>query len=364
MTILLLGTGPGRAGAGGSAALGGFTGFLPDATSSGNAGANSMFMSTVTAQQSGIAKAVLIGVPGTTSGINFKALVYDSAHNALLATGSTVTSVTAGYNRLPLTTNLNLTAGTNYFAGYVCDASCPVIVGTLTGGVSWFVSGGQSVASPANPLVGGSSSGVSLMIALEHDQTGASSGSGYSVDQSSSVILSSLNTVATFSGAAQQGARSLVTRAPGGGGNWYAEIAVSGSSFDASGGIGIGAVAWNPHQATPVSSLLWALKPGGSTLAGVGLGVTWGAGDVIGIAYNSTSNFLWWNKNNGSWFGASSTAGNPVTGTGPLILSSNWPLAILVLSAATGTTGAFTLRDKASSLQYTPPSGYSAWSPA
>jgi hypothetical protein len=348
-------------------ATGGFFGILPAARGSGNAGANSMFLTLVTASSNATATAVLIDTPSATGSISFKAVVYDAAHSALLATGSAVTSVALGYNRLPLTANLSLTAGTSYYVGYVCNSSCSVTIGATASSSSWFVSGGQSVPTPANPLVGGSTNGSCLQVALELDGTGTQ-GYGYSVDQSAGVTLSALNTVATLPTSAEQGARSLVTQALGASGNLYAEIAISGSSIIPTDGIGIAAVAWGPGQTSPGSSYLWVLQANGNSSGGASasLGLPWAAGDVVGMAYNPTTNTFWWNKNNGSWFGSSSTAGNPVTGTGGLALGAGnaWPMALSVLSqSATGTNAAFTLRDFAASLQYAPPSGYVAWSP-
>jgi hypothetical protein len=344
---------------------GGFAGLLSGITS-GNAGANSIFLTQVVAQKNGTAKAVLIDTANATTGINFKVLVYDASHNTLLATGSTVTSVAAGYNRFPLTANLSLTAGTTYYVGYVCDSTCFVSTGTVSGAASWFVSGGQSVTTPANPLVGGASNSTCLMVGLELDGTGTQ-GYGYSVDQSSGVTLSASNTVATFASTSQQGARSLVTHATGGAGNFYAEIAVSGTTVQTDDAIGIAAVAWNPNQATPTSSYLFALQASGFVIGSgnPNIALTWAAGDVIGIALNCSNRYLWWNKNNGPWYGSGSTAGNPITGLNPLALSSSmsWPMAISVLSQTAGTSAAFTLHDTAASLQYAPPSGYSAWAP-
>ena len=81
-----------------------------------------------------------------------------------------VSSVVANYNRFPLTSNFSVVSGTTYYVGYVTSmrgASAsrrPVVFG------GWYVPSGQSVASPANPLVGGASNAQTLMCALELDE--------------------------------------------------------------------------------------------------------------------------------------------------------------------------------------------------
>lgn len=339
---------------------GGFFGLAPTARGTGNAGAASIFLTPFTAPQNGTATAVLLDVPGAVGSISLKALVYDGSHSALLATGSTVSAVVANYNRLPLTGSLSVVAGTTYYVGYVCSASLSVTVQSSGGATSWLVSGGQSVPSPANPLVGGGTSAPALMTALELDGTG-SSGFGYGIDQSNTA-LSLSNTVATITGA-NAGARSILTHLTGDG-KLYAEVAVSGTLATGT-GIGISSVAWGTNQgSTSNRAYLYLLLPTGSLLSGTSLGLSYVTGDVIGIAYDATNNFIWWNKNNGSWFGASSTAGNPATPTGGLAVQTTWPMAISIATTSGGATGAFTLRDTAGAQQYSRPSGYSAWSSA
>jgi hypothetical protein len=342
---------------------GGFVGYSPSSRGSGNAGAASIFLTPLIAQQNGSAVALLLDAPSATGGTTFKALIYDAAHSALLASSAQITAIAANYNRIALTAPLSLVAGTTYYVGYVCGASLPVSVQTSGGPTSWFASGGQSVASPANPLSAGATNAVALMLALELDGTGTQ-GFGFSVDQASGVALSTSNTVATYpGGTANRGARSLVTQVSGAG-KWYAEVVVGGTLAGFP-GIGIATANVGLTQG-PAAGLSYAayLLSSGITANGVTLGLGYVAGDVIGIAYDAVNNRLWWNKNNGSWFGASSTAGNPAAGTGGATLAATqWPVSV---TAATGSAAAtvFTLRDTAGALQYTPPSGFSAWSAA
>ena len=341
---------------------GGFIGFSPTARATGNAGVNSIFLTPLVAQQNGTATAVLIDTPNATSSISFKALVYDGSHSALLATGSTVTSVLANYNRLPLTGNLSVVAGTTYYVGYVCANSANVTIQTSGGAGSWFVSGGQSVASPANPLVGGASNAGTFMVALELDGTG-SSGFGFGLDQASGVTLSSSNTVATLTSTASLGARSVVTHLPGDG-KFYAEVVVGGA-VNSGVGVGVAPAIWGTTQGTGTARAYVGFLLASGVGAGTNIGLTFVSGDVIGIASDTVNNFLWWNKNNGSWFGASSIAGNPVTPSGGLATSTTlWPATIAISTGTTGTAAAFTLRDTAGAFQYAMPSGYSPWSSA
>jgi len=328
--------------------------------SSGNAGASSIFLTKVTAQQNGVVNAVLLDMPGATSGINFRALIYDATPSALLASSAIFNSVVANYNRLALSTPLNIVAGTSYYVGYVCDSSLSV---TITAGpsTSWFVSGSQSPTTPANPIVGGSSNSSQLMFALELDGTGAQA-YGFSTDQSTGVTLSSARKVATFPTTNFQGARSVVTRLPGIG-KWYAEIVIGGTMGNAAGtAVGLASVAWGVTEGGQNIPYVAFLYPNGTATIGTP-SMNYSVGDTVGIAYDAVNNFMWWNKNNGSWFGATSTAGNPSTPTGGLaVQNAAWPNAVSVQTVALGDTPALTLHDTADLLHYAPPAGFSAWS--
>jgi len=342
---------------------GGFSGYAPSVRTSGNANANSIFLTALVAQRNGLVTAVLLDTPSATASTTFKALIYDSAHSVLLASSAQITSIGAGYNRIPLANLLSVTAGTTYYVGYACSTSLPISVSASTGPISWWANGGQSVTTPANPLATGSSSVASLMIALELDGTDTS-GYGFSADQAIGVTLSSFNTVATCpAGTANSGARSLVTKVSGTG-KWYAEILVGGTLAGLP-GIGVGSANVGITQG-PTAGLAYAvyLLSSGTTSNGVALGLSYVSGDIIGIAYDAVNNLLWWNKNNGSWFGASSTAGNPAAGTGGSALTATaWPMTLVASTGAAAAT-VFTLRDRAGALQYTPPSGFSSWSAA
>ena len=349
---------------------GGFLGYAPNTRGSGNAGANSIFLTPLTAQRNGSAVALLLDAPSATGSTTFKALIYDSAHSALLASSAQVTAIAANYNRIAFTTPLSLVAGTTYYIGYVCSTSLPVSTQSTGGPTSWIVSGGQSVASPANPLASGTINSAALMMALELDGTGTQ-GFGYSLDQASTVTLSASNTVAAVTTTARQGARSLVTKVSGTG-KWYAEVLVGGT-INSNVGIGITTANWPPGGGssmggTVAQAYVYFLLPTGSLQgpsATTALGLTYVSGDVIGIAYDAGANLVWFNKNNGSWFGASSTAGNPVAGTGgAAVQTTQWPVTVSCSTGAAVTAAAWTLRDTAGALQYTPPSGFSSWSAA
>jgi hypothetical protein len=346
---------------------GGFLGYSPQTRTSGNAGVNSIFLTSLAAQQNGSAVAVLLDGFSATASTTFKALIYDSAHSALLASSAQYTSIAANYNRFPLLAPLSLTAGTTYYVGYVCSTSAPVGTSSTAGPSSWFASGGQSVASPANPLAAGALSAVSLMIALELDGTG-SSGFGFSADQAANVALSMSNTVATYpSGASStRGARSIVTQVSGTG-KWYAEV-LAGGTLNSGVGIGIATANYGLTLGTAQRSYAYLLLQTGTLQGPAGttaLGLSYVSGDVIGIAYDAVSNLVWFNKNNGSWFGASSTAGNPATATGgAAVQSTQWPVTVAGSTGTTAIAAILTLRDTAGALQYTPPSGFSSWSAA
>jgi hypothetical protein len=345
---------------------GGFLGYAPfNVRTSANAGANSIFLTSFTAQQNGSAVALLLDAPSATASTTFKALVYDGAHSVLLASSAQITSIAANYNRIPLTAPLSLVAGTTYYVGYVCSTSLPVSISTSSGPISWFASGGQSVSTPANPLAAGVISANSLMAALELDGIGTQ-GFGFSGDQASGITLSASNTVATSPAIVAKGARSLVTQISGAG-KWYAEVLVGGTIANTA-WIGIATANWGVTQVSSNDFYCYCLLPTGTLQrpgATTALGLTYASGDVLGIAYDAGANLLWLNKNNGSWFGASSTAGNPATATGgAAVQSTQWPVTIIGSNGNTATATVLTLRDTAGALQYAPPSGFSSWSAA
>ena len=342
---------------------GGFLGYSPGVRGSGNAGANSIFLTALVAQQNGSAVALLIDAPSTTAVTTFKALIYDAAHSALLASSAQITAIAANYNRVPFVAPLSLVAGTTYYVGYVCSTSLPISLQLAGGPGSWFASGGQSVAAPANPLAAGGSNTNSLMLALELDGSSAA-GFGYSLDQASGVTLLTSNTVATWASGVRRGARSVVTQASGAG-KWYAEVVVGGT-INNNVGVGLATADWGVTLGTVGQAYVAWLLPSGTlqgTSGGTAIGLTYVPGDVVGIAYDATANLVWFNKNGGSFFGASSTAGSPAAGTGGAAFqATQWPVAVVVSTGAVATAPVVTLRDTAGAQQYTPPSGFSAWS--
>lgn len=338
---------------------GGFIGFAPGPRSSGNAGVGSTYLTSLVAVQNSVATAILLD-SNVFATVNIRAVIYDASHSVLLASSAVLTSVVAGSNRFPLTASLTLTAGTTYYVGYIVDNSLQVGI-QISGPASWWVNGGQSTGSPPNPLVGGSAQTNALMIALELDGPGAQ-GYGFGpLDTPSGVTLSASNTVATFAATANLGARSSFapTRAYG---KFYAEITLGGT-LNSGVAVGLNAVDWGTTQGTGTNrAYTYMLLQTGTRLDGTNLGLSFASGDTIGIAYDALNGFVWFNKNNGSWFGASSTAGNPVTPAGgQAVPLTRWPLALAVATGATGTAASFTLKENAGTFLYTPPAGYAAW---
>lgn len=331
------------------------------AFTTGNAGANSIYLTKVVLIGGATIDAVLMNFPNSTAAITFKALVYDGSHAALLAAGSTVTSVASGYNRFALTAPVALSAGT-YYVGYVCSANCNVSVDTTQTGSSWFVSGGQSVASPANPLVGGTSQPNGLMIALEFDGTGAAL-FGWSADRSAGVTLASSATRATFSGAALQGARSIIAQDTPGATKKYWEVLVGGTISNAS---AIGVIGANSPMDVPTAGNKFGqyLTPNGDTagttvLSGILPYVT---GNVIACAYDSALALIWFRKNNASWVGNGALP-DPATGTsGISVAPGNWPM--LAFAGSNSQPSIYTLRDRLNTQTGSIPSGFSMLSSA
>jgi len=324
---------------------GGYIGLDTTYRSTGNAGVNSTYLSKITAQCSGTVTAVLMDMPGAVSGISFKAVIYDGNHSALLATGSTVTSVAANYNRFPLAATLNVTAGTTYYVGYVCANTLNVTIDAAYNTESWYVSGGGNVTTPANPLVGGSAQSNAMMVAMELDGTGQPN-FGFAPDHPASITRSVSNTRITFGTGTgvTPGARSIVTHKTGDG-KFYAEIRVDGTP----GGyatVGLSVVAWNPTQTNYYQRIyLYMLAQNGYHLDNIATGLTFQSGDVMGIAYDAINNFVWWNRNNGLWYGVNTFSGSPtIPSQGLTVQATQWPMALSVSYVNnTPGTGIYTL---------------------
>jgi hypothetical protein len=86
-----------------------------------------LYLRKFTAPVSGTLNSISIMPSGTSSGANFKPAIYadnSGSPGTLLSTGSQVTGATAlTAVTMPLTTPQSLTAGTNYWIGYVTDTS-------------------------------------------------------------------------------------------------------------------------------------------------------------------------------------------------------------------------------------------------
>lgn len=325
-----------------------------------NAGANSIFLTKLTPLHNATADAVVIDVSGSASSISFKVLIYDGSHSSLLAVGSTVTSLAAGYNRLPLTGTLSLTGGTPYYVGYVCNSSLNVSVENTGAGSSWYVNGGQSVSSPANPLSGGASNSNSMMIGLEF----ADAGQTFGWASDGTATISTNTVIAQCSSADFQNARSVITRSAASPTLSYAEV-VCGGPIALSLGVGIVAVCMGMVDA--LSTQLYCevvsnLGIQGTTNAGFD-GVN--SGDNIGIAYDSGGQQVWFRTNGGVWFGTGAGGDDPATSTAGLPVNpGNWPVTIFAGDATVGSPSTFYLLDTANLQQYAAPSGYSPWSSA
>ena len=342
------------------AVVGGYLGFIGGARNFGGLASNSLWMAKTPAPQNATVNAILIETGGG-AGLNMRAVVYDGTPSALLRSSAIIASPPAGVVRFLLSSPLNLTAGSSYHFGYIADGNPNLAYGAPIGGPSGsgaYVLGGLSAANPPNPVVGANTApNNNPFSAMELDGSSQTDNGFSPLDIPSGVTLSSANAVVTFSSAANLGARSVTNRP---GGRAYAEIVIGGT-INSSVGIGVVSANWTPFRGALQSySYTYFLLPTG-VVNGNTNGVTYAAGDVIGIAYDGYSNLLWWNKNNGSWFGNSTTPGNLVTGAGGYSVVAGWPIGVAVATGATGTAASFTLRDTAGAFQYTPPVGFVPW---
>ena len=337
--------------------------FTSTLSSSGSAGANSLYASKVTLFRSATVTGVALNTLTPVVG-NMRVLIYDGSPSALLASGAVVAMPSvSGYNFFPLSSATPLVAGT-YYVGYCSSAGLNVSIDNTLAGSAWFISGGVNVNTPPNPISTGSSSNNGLSIALQLDSGALDY--GFAPDHATEYSLNANKTRAIrVVGGFLSAARSVVTQATSPGGKFYAEIVVTGTLGITNIGLA-GANCSLTGTGSIDASLLKiyeALRNSGS-LFGTTTGSTsptlsYVAGDSIGIAYDATQGRVWFRKNGGSWSGLGA-AGDPVAGTNPIAVSpGNWPMMVFCSSDAATT---FELRDTAGQFSYAIPSGYSAWS--
>jgi hypothetical protein len=145
------------------------------------------------------------------------------------------------------------------------------------------------------------------------------------------------------------------------GGKGYVEFNVtSGTVFiglcDGSAPIGDG-INWDassePHAAI-LQSAYGQIECAGSYS---GIGLTFTTGDTIDLAWDETAKRMWFRKNNGSWYGASTTAGNPASGTGGYDYSAHLSGQVYP-GLLVGPNGDVTIATQQSGYTRTPPSGF------
>src|SRR5574337_653002 len=272
-------------------------------SASGNAGSNSIYLTKVVLPRNTTigADAILLGVATAASGIQLKGLVYDNtgtsgSPGALKASSSVVTSAASPMTTLSFSSPVSLAAGT-YYVGYVCNSTLSVDIDSSQTGSSWFVNGGQSVSSPANPLSGGSSQNNALSVALRYDS--GSTLTGWMTDYSPGITLSSSNDVATHDSVNQiESCRSGVGNTSTAGGLYYAEVKVN--SIGSNCRVGLGAAAFALDNATVLGAEYGTAGldntgtihlPGSPFTVSIGLSYT--SGDTLGIAYDANHNLIW-----------------------------------------------------------------------
>jgi len=82
-----------------------------------------------------------------------------------------------------------------------------------------------------------------------------------------------------------------------------------------------------------------------------GYGATFTTNDIIGVAVDATADKIWVAKNN-TW------NGDPAAGTSPMFTSVS---GTLLITASLYNAGSVTIRAKAASQSYSPPSGFECW---
>lgn len=173
--------------------------------------------------------------------------------------------------------------------------------------------------------------------------------------KSADIVLSNGNNTAGKSGGSGSWRGVLGNGALSG--KVYFEIAVTAFNDLYWLGIGTNAAAMNASPATGGAGTACVYSSDGYKGDGssaTSIGTTYGAGDVIGIAFDADAGKIWFAKNN-AWV----ASGNPAAGTSPVLsgISGSY-MPIASMSGSAGSTSV-TIADAANQT-YSPPSGFTA----
>jgi len=171
-------------------------------------------------------------------------------------------------------------------------------------------------------------------------------------DKGSALSLSSANLKATGTSASWATVRATKPKSAG---KHYFEFVVNtvnNTSTFIDAGIASAAVGLNASIGTSPTG--WAAQSDGALAnnnAGMGSGVTWGNGDILGVAVDITSGKVWFSKNN-VWV----LSGNPAAGTNPAY-SFTGGTTIYAAAGTFGNGGALTFAP-GPTFSFTPPAGF------
>lgn len=177
-------------------------------------------------------------------------------------------------------------------------------------------------------------------------------------DKAALIVLSGGDLIAGRTGAnTYQSVRATQYRTTG---KHYFEGLV-GAGTSSSMMIGLGAVGANINSfvGSDVGGFGYNASNGGKYNSGglTAFGATYSPGDVIGIAYDAATGFIWFAKNN-----VYQASGNPAGGTSPAFSTTPGSTLAPMCSILEGASGqTWVGRFMASAFTYAPPAGFSAW---
>ena len=178
-------------------------------------------------------------------------------------------------------------------------------------------------------------------------------------DKTAAITLSSANRTATCTAAADNGVRSIVSKA---GGKVYAEF-LAGATF-AGGDTGVGIATSSANLSTiglTASGGFCTFVSGSVYFNGSNTGISMGAiggGTNVGIALDLTNSTAWFRVNGGNW-NANATF-NPSTNTGGVSVVTLFPSSAAFLVFCSNNNGSSCII-KAATFTYAIPAGFTAW---
>ncbi len=177
-------------------------------------------------------------------------------------------------------------------------------------------------------------------------------------DKHANITLTNADKTATCSTSGNVGLRSTQSRSNGVAGTYYAEFFFDSTPPDWVGVEPMSANLYNGSNSIAVSTVNGVVAFNGASL-GVNVGGALAAGDTLCMAWNTSTEQVWFRKSNGNWNNNSSA--DPSSGVGGANASAALSEAYALWAVFSTKTGAVTVRTRLSDLGFTAPAGFTSW---